>query len=257
MLCATICRKIDARRIASHCAQNEVPESDRHARRAEELEALSTHLLQLAERERLELARQLHDELGGLITAAKMDMAWLSARIGPTLDAASTDKFNSVVQMLNQAMILKRRVVEKLRPSLLDHFGLVVAIRSHFEEHCARAGIECITSLPDEALDLDPGAQLAVFRIAQEVLDSIIATGGVANVELVLEADAEGQGYSLLIGDDGAAQGSGLAHIVPSVRHRVMLAGGRIEAEARAGATGRAGGNRVRIFVPRSAAVSA
>jgi signal transduction histidine kinase len=218
--------------------------------RTEELAALSTHLLQTVEHERSELAKQLHDELGGLITAAKMDMAWLSARIGQSLDAESTEKFNSVVQMLNQAMILKRRVVENLRPSLLDHFGLSVAMRSHFEEHCRHAGIDCVASLPEETLELDATAQLTLFRVAQEVLAGIIARGAVKNVELVIES-AEG-GYTMVIGDDGAAMDTNLARAMPSVRHRVALSGGRIEAETRTGA-----GNQVRVFVPRSAARSA
>ena len=94
--------------------------------------------------ERASLAKELHDELGGLITAAKMDLAWLSTRIGASLDAESGEKLNSVMQMLNQAMLLKRRVVESLRPSPLDHFGLSVALRSHFDEHCKRAGVECV-----------------------------------------------------------------------------------------------------------------
>ena len=84
----------------------------RVAERTEELSSLSTHLLRMMESERSELAKELHDELGGLITAAKMDMAWLQAHIGASLDPAGVEKFHSVVQMLNQAMTLKRRVVE-------------------------------------------------------------------------------------------------------------------------------------------------
>jgi signal transduction histidine kinase len=218
--------------------------------RAAELEALSTHLLRMVESERSELAKQLHDELGGLITAAKMDMAWLSARIGQSLDVESTEKFNSVVQMLNQAMTLKRRVVENLRPSLLDHFGLSVAMRSHFEEQCRMAGIECVATLPEESLELDSTAQLTLFRVAQEVLGAIIARGGTRNVEIVIEP-SDG-GYSMVIGDDGSSMDTDLARAMPSVRHRVALSGGRIEAEARQGA-----GNRVTVYVPRSAAESA
>jgi signal transduction histidine kinase len=91
--------------------------------RLEELAELSTHLLQTLEGERARLAKQLHDELGGMITAAKMDMQWLTAHTGGSLDPKAREKFNSVLQMLDQAMMLKRRVVEGLRPSLLDHFG--------------------------------------------------------------------------------------------------------------------------------------
>jgi protein-histidine pros-kinase len=222
----------------------------RVAARTEELSTLSTHLLRLSEAERAALARQLHDELGGLITAAKMDLSWLSARIGASLDAECTDKLESVMQMLNQAMLLKRRVVEDLRPSLLDHFGLAVALRSHFEEHCLRAGIECVATLPEEVLELNPVAQLTLFRVAQEALANIISRGGARNIEVVIEP--EGDGYVLLVGDDGPRMDTDLARSMPSVRHRMSAAGGKVEAEARPDQ-----GNRIRAFVPRSAAVSA
>src|SRR5688572_15534160 len=161
------------------------------AARTEELSSLSTHLLRLAETERSALAKELHDELGGLITAAKMDLSWLSARLGTSLDAECSEKLTSVMQMLNQAMLLKRRVVESLRTSLLDHFGRSVALRSHFDEHCKRADIECVATLPDEMLELDPVAQLTLFRVAQEALANIIARGGVKNVEVVIEPEGD------------------------------------------------------------------
>jgi signal transduction histidine kinase len=220
--------------------------------------ALSTYLLRQMESERSHLAKQLHDELGGLITAAKMDMQWLSAHIGHSLDPQGSEKFRSVVQMLDQAMTLKRRVVESLRPSLLDHFGLSVALRSHFEEHCRAAGIDCVASLPEEVMTLDPATQLTLFRVAQEVLAGVLARGGAKHVELVVEAqDVQDQGYAMTIGDDAAAMDVDLARAMPSAVHRVRMAGGRIDAETRAGAGGEAGGNRIRVFVPRSAAGSA
>jgi signal transduction histidine kinase len=219
------------------------------AARTEELSTLSTHLLKRTESERSALAKELHDELGGLITAAKMDMAWLSARLGESLDAESRDKVNSVMQMLNQAMMLKRRVVEDLRPSLLDHFGLAVALRSHFDEHCARAGIECVATLPDEGLALDAVTQLSLFRVAQEALVNIIARGDAKHVEMVIEL--ENDGYVMTIGDDGAPGDTNLARSMPSARHRMQWAGGSVAAEARAQ------GNQIRVFVPRSAAGSA
>jgi signal transduction histidine kinase len=223
--------------------------------KTEELQALATHLLTRMESERFELAKRLHDELGGMITAAKMDMAFLSARIGPTLDSQSIEKFNSVLQMLNQAMMLKRRVVENLRPSLLDHFGLGVALRSHFEEFCKGAGIECVATLPEEALELDSSVQLTLFRVAQEVLDDALRRGGARNVELVIEPSAEG--YLMEIGDDAGPLNPRLCESMPSLEHRVGMAGGRIEAESRPAQGAQAAGNRVRVYVPRSNAGSA
>ena len=227
--------------------------------RAEELASLSTHLLQTMEGERAVLAKRLHDELGGLITAAKMDMQWLSAHLGGSLDASGSEKFQSVLQMLDQAMTLKRRVVEELRPSLLEHFGLSVALRSHFEERCGRAGIECVATLPEEIPQLDSNVQLTLFRVAQDALAGILARGGARHVEVVIEPhrDGLGDGYLLTIGDDGSAMDTNLSRSMPSSRHRVALAGGCINAETRAAAQSGPGGNQLRVFVPRSTAVSA
>lgn len=218
--------------------------------RIAELSELATHLLASAEDERSALAKELHDELGGLITAAKMDMAWLSSHIGNSLDPAADEKFRSVVQMLNQAMTLKRRVVESLRPSLLDHFGLPVALRSHLDENCGRAGLEYVATLPEETLDLAPSSQLALFRVAQEALAGVVGRGVAKHLELVIEA--EGDGYSMLIGDDGPAFDVAMQRTLVGMRHRIRAAGGTLEAESLPGGQG----NRIRVYVPRSPAGS-
>ena len=216
----------------------------RVAARTEELSTLSTHLLRMMEAERSQLAKELHDELGGLITAAKMDMAWLKSHIGSSLDAASEEKFRSVVQMLNQAMMLKRRVVESLRPSLLDHFGLPVALRSHFDEQCRQAGLEYIATLPEEMLDLEPAVQLTLFRVAQEALANLLARGVAKHVELLIEA--EGEGYLMMIGDDGTAMDETQQRALVGMRHRLLGAGGWLDVDAVPGQ-----GNRIRAYVPR------
>jgi signal transduction histidine kinase len=215
----------------------------------ESLSRLVTQLQNTVEAEKSALAKELHDELGGLNTAAKMDMQWLSARIGGSLDAASDEKFKSVMQMLNQAMTMKRRVVENLRPSLLDHFGLAVALRSHFEENCRAAGMDCVASLPDETLELPQATQLALFRVAQQVLASVLARGNAKHVELVMEPE-EG-GYSLLIGDDGATFDETFDRALVGLRHRIQAMGGTLDTRHEPGQ-----GNRVRTFVPRSPAKS-
>jgi len=221
----------------------------RVALRTEELSNLSTSLLRMMENERSQLAKELHDELGGLITAAKMDMAWLHSRIGGSLDAESEEKFRSVVQMLNQAMMLKRRVVESLRPSLLDHFGLSVALRSHFEELCRNAQLECVVTLPEEFPDLEPAVQLTLFRVAQEALTNLLARGKARNVELLIES--EDGDYLMTVGDDGAAMDAQQLRALVGMRHRLMGAGGRLLVEAVPGQ-----GNRIRAYVPRSRAKS-
>lgn len=217
--------------------------------RIAELSELATHLQSSAEAERSALAKELHDELGGLITAAKMDMAWLSSHIGNSLDPAADEKFRSVVQMLNQAMTLKRRVVESLRPSLLDHFGLPVALRSHLDENCGRAGLEYVATLPEETLDLAPESQLALFRVAQEALAGVLARGTAKHIELIV--DVEGDGYSMLFGEDGSAFDPAMERSLVGMRHRIKAAGGTLEAATLPGGQG----NRIRVYVPRSPAI--
>lgn len=218
------------------------------AARAAELAELATHLQSSSEDERSALAKELHDELGGLITAAKMDMAWLSSHIGNALDPAADEKFRSVVQMLNQAMILKRRVVESLRPSLLDHFGLPVALRSHLDENCGRAGLEYVATLPEETMDLVPASQLALFRVAQEALAGVLSRGTAKHIELVIEAEREG--YSMLIGDDGGEFDPAMQRTLVGMRHRIQSAGGTLDADTLPAGQG----NRIRVYVPRSPA---
>ena len=210
---------------------------------------LATWLQNSAEAERSALAKELHDELGGLITAVKMDMAWLQSRLGESLDPASQEKFRSVVQMLHQAMTLKRRVVESLRPSLLDHFGLAVALRSHLDENCADTGLECVATLPEEALELSIETQLVLFRVAQEVLTGVLERGTAKHIEVVIEA--EGDGYVMTVGDDGSELDETMQRATFGMRHRVRSAGGTFSSESAAGL-----GNRVRVYVPRSPAKS-
>jgi CHASE3 domain sensor protein len=256
MICAAFVLIVVALRMVGAQAERQLLEREQSLRRSRdlaeqvaartaELSSLSTTLQLSAEAERSTLAKELHDELGGLLTAAKMDMAWLSGRIGENLDAAGQEKFRSLTQLLNQAMTLKRRVVENLRPSLLDHFGLAVALRSHYEEHCARVGLDFVGSLHEEPLELEHSVQLTLFRVAQESLAGIIARGDAKHVELVLEPE-EG-GYAMLVGDDGGAAGL----LSQAMRHRIDAARGRLTQEA---VTGQ--GNRLRTFVPRSPARS-
>jgi protein-histidine pros-kinase len=228
-------------------AQHDAELESRVSARTEELSLLSTELLRLMEAERAVLAKELHDELGGLITAAKMDMAWLHSHIGETLDGPGQEKFRSVVQMLNQAMTLKRRVVENLRPSLLDHFGLSVALRSHFEEACRAAAVECVVTLPEDLPDLESTAQLTLFRVAQEALVNLLKRGGAKHVELVIEP--EGEGYLMTIGDDSAAMNVSQQKALSGMRHRVSGAGGKLDVAASPGQ-----GNRITAYVPRSPA---
>ena len=95
--------------------------------RTRELTALSTHLQGVSEQEKSALSRELHDELGGLLVAARMDLSWLQQRL-PTSDPAIEQRFRRIHESLSAGVDLKRRVVEELRPTLLDNMGLFAAL---------------------------------------------------------------------------------------------------------------------------------
>jgi len=166
--------------------------------RVREVSGLATYLQSLAEREKAEIARTLHDELGGLLTAAKMDLSWLQSRVpAPELQ----ERLAQLGSVLDEAMDLKRRLVDDLRPSLLDHFGLPTALRTYVDAVCLKAGLQVDIDLAEEAQGLPRDTAIAVFRIVQEGLSNIIRHGGARHVRLLMAADSGG--FALTLSDDG------------------------------------------------------
>lgn len=143
-------------------------------RRTAELSELSTHLQSVAEQEKSALSRELHDELGGLLVAARMDVSWIEDRIASE-DAEVRDHFKRLHEALQSGVEVKRRVVENLRPSLLDNLGLFPALHWQVEDSCTRAGLSHREHYPQEdELLLNPEASITVFRIVQEAVTNII-----------------------------------------------------------------------------------
>ena len=156
-------------------------------RRTEELSQLSTHLQSVAEQERAALSRELHDELGGLLVAARMDLSWLEERIG-SADPEVRGYFKRVQDALQSGVDIKRRVIESLRPTLLDNLGLVPALRWQVAESCERAGLKYRERYPQEELQLNSQASIAVFRIVQEALANVLKHAQASAVEVSVEA---------------------------------------------------------------------
>jgi signal transduction histidine kinase len=213
--------------------------------RTRELSALSSHLQSLAEKEKSELARTLHDELGGLLTAAKMDLSWLQTRVEKPEHQERLAQLGSV---LDEAMSLKRRVVEELRPSLLDHFGLPTALRTYVDSACAKANIQADLKLPDDSAGIPKDIAIALFRIVQEGLNNIIRHADAKHVSLELTADTEE--YAFTLHDDGRGFNPNDArdswpHGIMGMRHRVRALGGRFALESAPGK-----GTTLRVAVP-------
>ena len=196
--------------------------------RTRELTALSTHLQEVSEQEKSALSRELHDELGGLLVAARMDLSWLQQRL-PTSDPGIEQRFKRIHESLSAGVDLKRRVVEELRPTLLDNMGLFAALRWQFKETCRRKGLKCTETIPDSEPKFSPDAAIGVFRIAQEALTNILKHAEAKSADLAI--GIEGDTLFLRVSDDGkgiptSRLPTSTSHGLASMRHRIAALGG-------------------------------
>jgi len=195
--------------------------------RTASLAELATHLQNVREDERGHLARELHDELGALLTAAKLDVARLKSRLAGNLPKAS-ERLEHLTRTLNAGIALKRRIVEDLRPSSLSHLGLVASLEILAREFEERSGLSITTDL--ETVELGGSAQLTVYRLVQESLTNIAKYAGATQVEISLhnfdsyitvDVKDNGKGFKL----ESIGPGS---HGLAGMRHRVEAAGGKL-----------------------------
>jgi len=157
--------------------QQEVIQSERDRLEAEvtartgQLKELALHLQTVREDERRHLARELHDELGALLTAAKLDAARLKSRLGKAATPEVTERMAHLNEALNSGIALKRRIIEDLRPSSLSNLGLVAALEILVREFSARVEVEAVCDL--KPVNLRPSAELTVYRLVQEALTNV------------------------------------------------------------------------------------
>ena len=219
------------------------------AARAAELNEVYGELQTVQEQERARLARGLHDELGGLLLAARMDATWLQHHGSDADLHAQQLRLRRLVEVLDQGIDLKRRVIEELRPTLLDNMGLVAAVRWQVNETCSRAGLHCACHFPDSEPVVDPPIAIALFRVVQEALANVVKHAGARAVDVTL--DVCDSHLLLVVADDGggivpAALRKPQAHGIAGMRHRMNAVGGTLQVAHAAD-----GGTQVRALVPR------
>lgn len=212
--------------------------------RTASLAELATHLQLVREEERGHLARELHDELGALLTAAKLDVARLKSKLGvgtPDLQ----ERLKHLTETLNSGIALKRRIIEDLRPSSLSNLGLVASLEILAREFGERSGVEVATVLDE--VQLDESRQLTVYRLIQESLTNI---GKYAQASLVdISLRRYDTHVEVEISDNGigfdAAQVRPSTHGLAGMRHRVEAAGGRLSVQSAPGK-----GTRILAMMP-------
>jgi signal transduction histidine kinase len=194
-------------------------------RRTGELSELSNHLQMVREEEKTRLARDIHDELGGVLVSAKMDVSWVEERLRQaSAEPEVASKLRRAQDSLDAGVALKRRIIEELRPSLLDNLGIGAAIEWYAHQMCDRAGIDLKINVPNDPPKLPPAMAIALFRIVQEALTNVVRYAKAKKVEIDLVQ--AGDTLSLVISDDGigipeGAQNNRLSHGISGMRHRV------------------------------------
>jgi PAS domain S-box-containing protein len=218
-------------------------------RQQEELQAMSARIHEAREEEKTRIARELHDELGQLLTALKMDLAWFRGRL-PAGEAETATKVGRMNDTVEQTIASVRRISTNLGPLLLDDLGFADAAAWLAEDFADRFGIPCEVDMPaeDALTELDRGRVTALYRILQEALTNVARHAQARNTwvrlliddgVLRLEVEDDGRG----IAPDDLVKTRTLG--IRGMRQRVIHVGGTLDI----GQTPR-GGTRVSVQVP-------
>ena len=211
------------------------------------LSELSNHLQVVREEEKSKLARDIHDELGGILVSAKMDVAWVEQRLRAR-DPEAAAKLDRTLQTLDDGVQTKRRIIEELRPTLLDNLGLPAALDWQVKEICNRGSLRCTMAMPDDDVVIEPDTAIALYRIVQEALTNIVKYASAKNVRVALERLPDN--LRLTIEDDGVgirddAQSNRLSHGIVGMRQRVKALRGEFSIGRR-----EEGGTRIQVAIP-------
>jgi len=210
------------------------------------LAELATHLQEVREEERGHLARELHDELGALLTAAKLDVARLKSRLGPQVSPEVSQRLQHLTESLNSGIALKRRIIEDLRPSSLSNLGLTASIEILAREFSERSGIEIAAGV--EPVELDESRQLTVYRLVQESLTNVGKYAEAKQVDISVRN--YGNHVEVDIKDDGkgfdVSQARPSTHGLAGMRHRVEASGGHLTVVSTPGK-----GTRISAVLPK------
>ncbi len=209
------------------------------ARNRERLEALSHRLIDVEEKERGRLARELHDEIGQALTAVKLNLHSVSRL---SQNAAIDEQISDSIAIVDGAVEEVRNMALDLRPSLLDDLGLEAALEWYVDQQAKRAGIKAHFRADEISARPAAAIETACFRIAQEAITNVVRHAQATSVTVVLRDS--GSELQLSIQDDGVGFDLGSAtewtpkqgHLgLAGMRERVAIAGGELTVESSKG----------------------
>ena len=218
------------------------------ALRTAQLSHLSRHLFQLAETEKAALANELHDELGSNLTAINLDVSSVATRL-KAQQPALAQRLERSLQLLHETVDIKRRLIQGLRPSMLDSLGLCAAMRMHCEDFSRRTNLPCDAECPDNFPAVDATWSIAMYRVAQEALNNVAKYAQAKRVRVILRAESGGVVLQIIddgIGIDPDATVKPMSHGLLGMRERIAQIGGQLAVRARDDGSG----TIVDAFVP-------
>ncbi|MBC7499870.1 MAG: sensor histidine kinase [Herminiimonas sp.] len=219
------------------------------ATRTAELRELVDHLETVREKEKHELARELHDDLGSSLTALAMRLAIISRQ--SSQDAFLMEHWQKANTLLTTVTQTTRRIQSGLRPSSLDALGIHAAISEHIHEFQQQSGIVCKLVLPDSEPSIDRQHAVSLFRMLQEALKNIVSHAKSANMDVTVDYDDSM--ITLAVSDDGIGFDSHPdrlrdTHGLRKMQERARYLGGTLAIDSKPGQ-----GTRLKINVPKSA----
>jgi signal transduction histidine kinase len=214
----------------------------------EQLRSLSAHLQNIREQERIHIAREMHDELGQLLTGFKMDVSWLKKRYS-TENPDIKEKLTEMESLVNDAVSFVRKIAAELRPSILDDLGLIPALEWQGREFQKRYGIQVDFSSKVQDLHTTELIATGLFRMYQESLTNVARHSEASRVQAVLQTSAthidltitdNGKGFDI----DGIGERKTLGLL--GMKERAFMIGGNLSINSRPGE-----GTTVSIRVPK------
>ncbi len=174
--------------------------SEKMALQREQFQALAERLRRAREEERTRVARDLHDQIGQILTAIKLDLAWMSRRL-PKANDEFQGRMKGAIGLINEGVASIRTICTGLRPGVLDDLGLAAAIEWQANEFASRTGIDCAVTVPGTDLSLDGDQATEFFRIFQECLTNVMRHAEAKSARVALyEEDGD---LVLVVADDG------------------------------------------------------
>lgn len=219
-------------------------------RSQEQFRELSAHIQDVREQERLALSREVHDDMGSMLTAIKMDVAWLGSRLNKN-EPALTAKIEAIESLVTRCAAAAGNIARNLRPSALDSFGIVAAIEIEANEFAERTGISCKLDTDDEGVAVAPNIAITLFRIFQESLNNIMKHAQATRVRVSIHNRSNN--IELIVNDNGRGL-SETDRMKPrsfglrGIQERVARFGGEVHISGKAGQ-----GTTITVSIPHAA----